>query len=95
VVVLRIRGKQDLGSTFVQALTRYHDHLTEVGSHLVLAGVSDRVLAQLDATGALDTFGRDNVFPASAEVGASLSVALDRAEVLRDAGPGSAPAAGE
>ena len=83
VVVLRLRGTQDLGSTFVQALTRYRDRLEVVGSHLVLAGLGDRVLAQLSATGALEALGTENVFPATADVGASLSLAIERARMLR------------
>jgi sulfate permease, SulP family len=84
VVVLRLRGKQDLGSTFVQALTRYKDQLDAVGGHLVLAGVGERVLAQLTATGALDTLGSDNVFAATADVGESLTRALERARALQN-----------
>ncbi len=36
VVVLRMRGKEDLGSTFINTIVRYHDSLADVGSHLVL-----------------------------------------------------------
>ncbi len=84
VVVLRLRGKQDLGSTFVQALIRYRENLEAVGSHLVLAGVGDRVLEQLTATGALETLGRENVFAAKADLGASLTRALERAHALQN-----------
>ena len=84
VVVLRLRGTQDLGSTFEQALTRYREQLEAVGSHLVLAGLGNRVLAQLTATGALDTLGTENVFPTTADVGASLPLAVARARMLRD-----------
>ena len=83
VVVLRLRGKQELGSTFELALLRYRERLEAVGSHLVLAGVGDRVLAQLSATGALDALGTENVFPATAEVGVSLTRALERARILQ------------
>jgi SulP family sulfate permease len=84
VVVLRLRGKQDLGSTFVQALIRYKEQLEAVAGHLVLAGVGERVLAQLTATGALDTIGSDNVFAATSDVGESLTQALERAQALQN-----------
>jgi SulP family sulfate permease len=83
VVILRLRGKEDLGSTFIQTLLRYQDELDEYGSRLLLAGVSDRVLAQLERTGAYQRLGPDNVFPATESVGASLISALARAEEVR------------
>ena len=84
VVVLRLRGKEDLGSTFIRAMVRYHDDLESAGCHLVLAGVGDRVMRQLDRTGALATLGVANVIPAEASVGKSLSSAIDRANALRE-----------
>ena len=82
VVVLRLRGKEDLGSTFIGVLTRYAQALRAADSYLVLAGVHDSVLRQLTATGAMDVLGRDNVFPAQADVGLSLANARARAGEL-------------
>jgi SulP family sulfate permease len=72
VVVLRLRGKEDLGSTFIRAMVRYHDDLESAGSPLVLAGVGDRVMTQLDRTDALATLGVANVIPAEVSVGNGL-----------------------
>lgn len=83
VVVLRLRGKEDLGSTFIGSMLRYCDKLETQGCHLLLAGVGTRVLAQLQRTGALDRLGPDNVVPATPQVGASLATALERAASLR------------
>ena len=83
LVVLRLPRKQELGSTFEQALLRYREGLEAVGSHLVLAGVGDRVLAQITVSGALDTVGIDNVFPPATEVGASLTRAIEHARMLQ------------
>ena len=83
VVVLRLRGKEDLGSTFLTAVLRYHDALDAVDSHLLIAGVGDRVLAQMTRTRALARIGVENVFPATPRVGESLAAALARAEALR------------
>lgn len=82
-VVLRLRGKDDLGSTSVKVIIRYAEQLAQVGSHLLLSGVGLRVLRQLEMTGALEVLGRDNVLPAESSLGASLSAALARADELR------------
>jgi sulfate permease, SulP family len=84
VVVLRMRGKEDLGSTFINTIVRYHDSLRAAGSHLVLAGIGERVLSQLTNTDALSRLGADNVFPATRQVGESLQAALLRARALQD-----------
>jgi SulP family sulfate permease len=84
VVVLRLRGKEDLGSTFIHAVVRYHDALEAADCHLVLAGVGARVMRQLDRTGALTTLGPRNVVPAEASVGTSLRTAIARAQELRE-----------
>lgn len=86
VVLLLLRGKEDLGSTFIQVFTRYADELHAVGGHLLLAGIGTRVLGQLSATGALDAIGRDNAFAATPKIGEALTQALDRARKLLDEG---------
>ena len=83
VVVLRMRGKEDLGSTFINTIVRYHDSLEAVGSHLVLTGIGERVLGQLTNTGALSRLGADNVCPATPEIGESLTAGLERARALQ------------
>lgn len=87
VVVLRLRGKEDLGSTFIRMIVGYRDSLTSVGAHLVLTGVGDRILAQLRNTGTLAELGESNVFPASPQLGASLDAGLRRAHDLQSAHP--------
>ena len=81
-VVLRLRGKEDLGSTFITVLLRYREALTAAGCHLLLSGVGERVLDQLTSTGALDALGRENVFPATEGIGESLEHARARAAAL-------------
>lgn len=83
VVVLRLRGKEELGSTFIRTLVRYRDSLAAAGCWLVISGVGERVLKQLASTGALDVLGPDNVFAAAPRVGESLQAALRRAEALQ------------
>jgi SulP family sulfate permease len=81
-VILRLRGKEDLGSTFITALLRYHVALEAAGSHLLLSGVGPRVLGQLRSTGALDVLGADNVFAAAEGIGESLKQARAKARSL-------------
>jgi SulP family sulfate permease len=87
VVVLRLRGKEDLGSTFIRMIVGYRDSLTSVGAHLVLTGVGDRILTQLRDTGTLAELGESNVFPASPQLGASVRAGLRRAHDLQNAYP--------
>jgi SulP family sulfate permease len=87
VVVLRLRGKEDLGSTFIRMIVGYRDSLTSVGAHLVITGVGDRILTQLRNTGTLAELGESNVFPASPQLGASLHAGLRRAHDLQNAYP--------
>jgi len=82
VVVLRLRGKEDLGSTFIRVMTRYADALHAAGGHLILAGVGQRVLNQLTATRALDVLGQDNVFPSTEALGTAVTSAIARANEL-------------
>jgi sulfate permease, SulP family len=79
VVVLRLRGKQELGSTFIGVVRRYAAELGVVGSRLHLAGVSEGVLRQLEATGTTDALGRGCVFPATKVVHESLDLAVSAA----------------
>jgi sulfate permease, SulP family len=83
-VVLVLRGHDDLGSTFLQVIGRYQDKLRAAGGHLLLAGVEDRALTQLENTGMLERLGPDNVFPATPIVGDALQEAAARAKQLRD-----------
>jgi sulfate permease, SulP family len=84
VVVLVLRGHDDLGSTFLQALGRYQDKLRTADGHLLLAGVEDRALAQLRDTGMLERLGPDNVFAATPTLGEAMQQATARAGRLRD-----------
>lgn len=79
VVIIRLRGKDELGSTFIKTLEQYSLTLQAVGSVLILAGLSSKVHAQLVATKSLNTIGENNVFLATHQVGDSLQSAIDAA----------------
>ncbi len=72
VVILRIRGRTDLGSTFLDVLNRYAKALAAVDSKLVIVSASPRVRDQLEATGVAATIGRENIYPTDERVGATL-----------------------
>lgn len=77
VLVLRLRGREDIGSTLLSVLKRIHQTLKEDGGQLILAGVSAPVYEQLRRTGVLDEIGRDYVFLAEPQLGQSVNRAID------------------
>lgn len=79
VVIIRLRGKDELGSTFIKILEQYATKMHAAGGQLMLVGVSARVHDQLSVTGALATIGADRVFIAETRVGDSLAEAMDAA----------------
>ncbi len=74
-VVLALRGKTDLGSTFIAVLLRYARSLQARGGLLLLAGVEPAARDQLARTGALRVIGDENVFLATEQLGASVNAA--------------------
>lgn len=76
VVVLVLRGRQEVGSTFIHVLDRYVRRLQAQGGKLMLVGVSERVRAQLERTGLLELIGADAVYPATPALGESLQEAF-------------------
>ncbi len=82
VVVVRLRGEQNLGSTVIQALLRYKAELDAVEGHLLLTGVGVELITQLEATKAMDELGRENIFAATKLVGESLAAGVARAKEL-------------
>jgi len=64
VVVLRLHGQDEIGSTMISVIERYRRRLVERGGKLILAGLSDRAMAQLERTRLVQVLGRENVFPA-------------------------------
>ncbi len=80
VVVLIVRDVQHVTSTMIKWLERYSQDLRAGGSVLMLADVNPAVLDALKKSGALDTLGAENVFPATARVLAAENVAWEAAQ---------------
>jgi len=79
VVILRLRGRSDLGGTFMGVLRRYAQALNGVGSKLVLVSANDQMIDQLRATRVLDVIGDDDVYPGDEWVGHTVRRARDDA----------------
>ena len=79
VVILRLRGRSDLGGTFMDVLGRYAQTLQAVDSKLVIVSANERVIEQLTATRVLDVVQPDNVYPGDEWVGRTVRHAHDDA----------------
>ncbi len=81
VVALGLRGRVEIGSTFVAVLRRYAEALQAHNSKLMLVGVDEAVLGQLARTGLLQVIGEENVFLAKPQLGAAMNQAAAAAYV--------------
>lgn len=79
-VIIRLRDRDEVGSTFVRALDRYARALQAGDNKLMLEGLNERVLEQLEETDLLDLIGKENAFLGHPQFGASLRQALAAAE---------------
>ena len=73
VVILRLRGRSDLGTTFMDVLYRYAQSLAAVGSKLVIVSTNARIEEQLQVTGITAVIGTDNIYSGDERVGASVT----------------------
>lgn len=78
VVILRLRGRTSLGSTFVKLVGDYADRLDDVGGRLYLSGLQPSLTEQLDRTGSIE--GPVLAFEATPVVGESTQEAYLDAE---------------
>jgi SulP family sulfate permease len=89
VVAINLRGKSEIGSTFVTVLQRYSQALQARQGKLMLVGVDPLVRDQLAKTGVLKLIGDENVFVATPQLGAALNQAVAAATAWL-AGPAAA-----
>lgn len=76
VVILTLRGREEVGSTFIGVLRRYTQALQAQDGRLYLSGVDSRLLDQLIRTGLADLIGRERIIPAAPQLGISANEAL-------------------
>lgn len=79
VVIVRLRGRDDVGSTLIDVLLRYNESLQAVDSRLMLTSIGDRVQEQLEATGTKGLIGDENIYAAGDYLGESTKQAYDDA----------------
>jgi SulP family sulfate permease len=91
VVIIALRGRSEIGSTFVTVLQRYAESLRAQDSKLVLVGVDDAVRDQLAKIGLLYVIGEENVFPATEQLGEALNSAVIAANAWIGQAPPEVP----
>ena len=62
VVILRLRDRDEVGSTFIRSIERYTRDLHAAGNTLMLEGMSEHALEQMRRTALVDLIGEDKVF---------------------------------
>ena len=79
VVIIRIRGADDAGSTVMEVLAQFATALRESQSRLAVVTDSDRVARQLRQTGVADLLGAERLYRSSAFIGETTRRAYDDA----------------
>ena len=79
VVILRLRGRSDLGSTFMDVLRRYAESLRAVDSKLVLVSANDQVIKDLTTTRVVDVIDTADIYLGDEWVGRTVRQARDDA----------------
>ena len=82
VVILRLRGHGEMGSTFLNVVAAYAKKIQANGGGLLLSGVDAEARDRLASTGHLDTIGVENVFAADEIIGHSTHAAFEAGEDL-------------
>jgi SulP family sulfate permease len=86
VVILRLRGRSDLGTTFMDVLFRYAQSLVAVGRKLMVVSTNERIDEQLALTGIADVIGPENMLRGTERVGATVRSAYEDATAWVEAG---------
>jgi SulP family sulfate permease len=84
-VIFLLRGYDQFGSTMIGVLDRYTRTVQEHGGKVILAGLSEGVLSQLERTGLLELIGKENIFMATHEYGMAANQAYEYAQKWLDA----------
>jgi SulP family sulfate permease len=86
VVVLLLRGRDEIGSTFIGVLQRYNQALQANGGALFLAGVTPHVRAQLLRTGVAQQIGKSHIFLQQPQLGEAMNSAIEAARQWLNSG---------
>jgi SulP family sulfate permease len=80
IVILNLRGRRSIGSSFVRVMERYDARLKAAGGKLMLSGVDKNVRAQLERTETTDDISAGDIFMVTPRVHESTRQALAEAE---------------
>ena len=81
VVILGLRGHDEINSTFINLMERYNEQLEASNGKLILAGVSEHTKKQLDRTETTDELlGEEDVFEETDILGESVLAAYHAAQ---------------
>ena len=80
VVIVRLRGRTDLGSTLTETLARYVEALQTTNSKLMLITGNKHVIDQLTITGITDAIGDENLYRSDEWLGKTTRRAYDDAQ---------------
>ena len=84
VVIIGLRGRDEIGSTFVRIIERYAKQLDSTGNKLMLVGMNERIIEQLEKTELMDLLGKEDIFPAESQYFGPLKKALAAANAWID-----------
>jgi len=91
-VVLRLRGRSDPGTTFMDVLRRYGEALSAANCRLMIVSADDRIVDHLDIAGITPLIGADSLYRTDHPVSVGgherkeRRRGVDRLTPLRDAG---------
>ena len=80
VIMIGLRGNDELGSTFLKVLGSYSDDLRAHNCKLMLVGVKVEVVRQLQKTGLMRQLGTENIYPEEEQIGGAALTAWEAAE---------------
>ncbi len=87
IVIVRLRGVDDVGIAFSRVLIRYAEKLRAVDGDLMIVASEATLLAELAATGAVAALGAENVYAGTAWHGQTLARAIRDARARLAAHP--------
>jgi SulP family sulfate permease len=82
VVIFGMRGRDEVGSTFLNVVDRYAKSLRDRGGRLMLVGVGPHVMMQLVRTGMVTRLGTENIFAEEEQLGVALNLAITEAQAF-------------
>ncbi len=81
VVIIGLRDRDEIGSTFVRIIERYAQQLDTAGNKLMLAGMNERIMEQLEKTKLMNLLGKEDIFPSEPQFFGPLNKAMDEAQI--------------